>query len=59
MLAATYSETGQNQKALDTAQQALALAVLQHKDDQASVLRGNIALYGAKMRQAKGPGIAK
>ena len=29
-------------------------SVLRHKDDHAAVLRGNIALYGAKTRQAKG-----
>ena len=45
MLAAMYSETGQFQKAVATAQHALDLAVQQQNSDLATALRGNIARY--------------
>jgi tetratricopeptide (TPR) repeat protein len=45
MLAAMYSETGQYQKAIDTAQHALDQAVRQQNNDLATALRGNIARY--------------
>jgi tetratricopeptide (TPR) repeat protein len=59
MLAATYSETGNHQKAIATAQQALPLAVLQRKDNLAAALRGNIVLYENQLQHAKGRGSAK
>jgi hypothetical protein len=51
MLAAMYSETGQYQTAVSTAQHALDLAIQQHNDELAASLRGNIARYE---RQARG-----
>jgi len=45
MLAAMYSETGQYQKAVVTAQHALDRAVQQQNTDLAAALRGNIARY--------------
>ncbi|MGA2652186.1 MAG: tetratricopeptide repeat protein [Terracidiphilus sp.] len=45
MLAAMYSETGQYQKAVETAQHALDQAVRQQNNDLAAALRGNIARY--------------
>jgi Flp pilus assembly protein TadD len=59
MLATTYSETGEYQKAVITAQRALELAVLQGKDDMATALRGDITRYQIRIRQATGPGTAK
>ena len=51
MLAAMYSETGQYQTAVTTAQHALDLAIQQQNDALAASLRGNIARYE---RQARG-----
>jgi tetratricopeptide (TPR) repeat protein len=45
MLAAMYSETGQYQKAVDTAQRALEVAIQQQKDGLVTELRGNLARY--------------
>ena len=59
MLADTYSGTGKHQRAIDTAQKALELAVLQRKDDLAARLRSNIALYETRLRQAATPGTAQ
>jgi Flp pilus assembly protein TadD len=55
MLAAAYSATGQIQKAIDTAQQALELALHKQNEDLAAALRNNIGLYQRQLRQAKGP----
>jgi tetratricopeptide (TPR) repeat protein len=59
MLAATYSKTGNYQKAIATAEQALELAVHQRKDDLAATLRGNIILYKTQVRQAVIPDAAQ
>jgi Flp pilus assembly protein TadD len=59
MLAATYAKTGNYQKAIATAEQALELAVHQRKDDLAATLRGNITLYETQVRQAAVPDAAQ
>ncbi|MGA2848714.1 MAG: tetratricopeptide repeat protein [Terracidiphilus sp.] len=51
MLAAMYSETGQYQKAVDTAQHALDQAVRLQNNDLAAALRGNIARYQSQARR--------
>jgi Flp pilus assembly protein TadD len=56
MLAAIYSETGQFQKALETAQHALDLAVQQQNNDLATALRGNIARYQLQARNGQPSG---
>ena len=58
-LAATYSKTGNYQKAIATAEQALESAVHQRKDDLAATLRGNITLYKTQVRQAAVPDAAR
>lgn len=55
MLAAMYSETGQYQKAVDTAQHALDQAVRQQNNDLATALRGNIARYQSQAGQPGSP----
>ena len=54
MLAAAYSATGQIQKAIDTAQQALELALHKQNEDLAAALRNNIGLYQRRLKQATG-----
>jgi len=55
MLAAMYSETGQYQKALETAQHALGLAVQQQNNDLATALKGNIERYQHQAQQGHNP----
>jgi tetratricopeptide (TPR) repeat protein len=55
MLAAMYSETGQYQTALVTAQHALDLATQQQNSDLATALRGNIARYQMQAKQGQSP----
>src|SRR6185437_12155272 len=45
MLAAMYSETGNNRKAVTIAQQALELAEKQNNGDLANALRASLARY--------------
>ena len=52
MLAAMYSETGQYQKAVETAQHALDQAVQQQNNDLAAALRGNIARYQSQAQHS-------
>jgi len=52
MLAAMYSETGQYQKAVDTAQHSLDLAISQQNDELANALRGNLARYKLQSQQS-------
>ena len=59
VLAATYSETGNDQKASQTAKQALDLATRQRKDDLAATLRGDIAVYETRLRGATSPDATK
>jgi Flp pilus assembly protein TadD len=59
MLAATYAETGHYQQAVVTAQQALDVAVEQRKVDLATALRGDVARYESRLRQASGSGAAQ
>jgi tetratricopeptide (TPR) repeat protein len=58
MLAAMYSETGQYQKAVATAQHALDLAIQQQNDALATELRGNLARYQRQAQQTPLPGSA-
>jgi Flp pilus assembly protein TadD len=51
MLAASYSENGQVQKAIETAERALELALDERKDDLATALKERIALYKSQLRQ--------
>ncbi len=53
MLAALYSETGQYQKAVDTAQHALDVATRQQNNALAEALRGNIARYEHQAQAGK------
>jgi tetratricopeptide (TPR) repeat protein len=55
MLAAMYSETGQYQKAVDTAQHSLDLAIGQRNDELANALRGNLARYKLQAQQSPSP----
>jgi tetratricopeptide (TPR) repeat protein len=55
MLAAMYSETGQYQKAVATAQQALDLAIQQQNDALATDLRGNLARYEHQAQEGQVP----
>jgi tetratricopeptide (TPR) repeat protein len=55
MLAAMYSETGQYQKAVATAQHALDLAIEQQNNDLAAALRGNLARYQMQANRAASP----
>jgi Flp pilus assembly protein TadD len=59
MLAAAYSQTGQYQQAVVTAQQALKLAVDQRNDDLVTALRSDVTRYESRLRQASGPGAAQ
>jgi Flp pilus assembly protein TadD len=59
LLAAMYSRTGNYQKAVATAQQALPLAVLQRKENLAAALRGDIVLYQNQLQHPKGRSSAK
>jgi tetratricopeptide (TPR) repeat protein len=54
MLAAMYSETGQYQKAVETAHHALDLAIQQQNDGLAEELRGNLARYQHQAAAAGG-----
>ena len=61
ILAAAYAEAGQFAKAVETAQQALALAISQNKIPQADALRVRIKLYqsGFPYRQIQQPSTPK
>jgi Flp pilus assembly protein TadD len=56
MLAAMYSETGQYQKAVVTAQHALDLAIQQQNDPLVTDLRGNIERYQHQAQAEQEPG---
>ncbi|HVC46357.1 MAG TPA: tetratricopeptide repeat protein [Terracidiphilus sp.] len=53
MLAAMYSETGQYQKAVGTAQQALNLANQRQDADLARALQGNLERYQRQLQQSR------
>ena len=55
MLAAMYSETGEFQKAIATAQKALDLATQQQNEELAKELRGNLARYELQAQAAQKP----
>ena len=55
MLAAMYSETGEYQKAVVTAQHALDLAVQQQNEALATDLRGNLARYQHQAQEGQEP----
>jgi tetratricopeptide (TPR) repeat protein len=57
MLAAMYSETGEYQKAVATAQHALDLAVQQQNDALATDLRGNLARYEHQAQEGQSPSV--
>jgi tetratricopeptide (TPR) repeat protein len=55
MLAAMYSETGEFQKAITTAQKALDLATQQQNEELAKELRGNLARYELQAQAVQKP----
>jgi Flp pilus assembly protein TadD len=55
MLAAMYSETGEFQKAIATAQKALDLATRQQNEELAKELRGNLARYQLQAQSGQNP----
>jgi tetratricopeptide (TPR) repeat protein len=55
MLAAMFSETGKFQAAIDTTQQAIALAETRNDTDLAATLRANLQRYQHQAQQASTP----